>query len=526
MKKFVSLLFIAVLVSACHNAGNNNTSDSISECDSLASLEALRQEPPRLADTIYESAKAIDYKVTIEDTLISGELVSRKDLYLDAPGAFTFRKGSLRQADFGGKVDKYPSEIKTEWTFKTAESFSESNLGKWGGGTGWSGQPVYVDWPDSLLKKMKESGAVLPDFSGKEIIFGSLCGNLYFVDFTTGKPSRKEIPGKNPVKGSISLDPTLNGFLYVGEGVAVARPWGVYMVDLFSNHKEFLIPEDSKAWRHWGAFDSSSLRVGQFQFFPAENGSVYKYYVAEGKPKLHSVLRYRVAGAAPGIESSMAVYSNYGVICDNHGNIMALNLDNLQPVWLYKIGDDTDATPVIVQEDGGLFIYVGCEIDRQGVEGSANFVKLALNDGKEIWKSQLPGKRFDINGKHFDGGYYASPLLGSGNCKDFVYALCVRNNKGQNGELVAFERSSGKILFQTPLKHYAWSSPVSFLTPDNKMVIFAADCNGNVYLIDGEKGEIIFTDHVGANFESSPVVIGNSLVVGSRGNSIFKLTVE
>lgn len=526
MRKTVLLLFTAALFAACHS-GNNKSWDSILDCDSLSSIETSLIEPERLGDTVYESAKSIDYKIIVEDTLISGELTSLRDLYEATPGGFTFRKGSLRQGDFGGKVDKYPSDIRIDWTFKTAESFSETNLGKWGGGTGWSGQPVYVEWPDSLLKKMKDSGAVFPDFTGKEIIFGSLCGNLYFVDQTTGQPSRKEIGGKNPVKGSISLDPTLNGNLYVGEGVAVERPWGVYMVDLFTNHKEFLIPEDPKAWRHWGAFDSSSLRVGQFQFFPAENGSIYKYYVGEGIPKLHSVLRYRINGAAPGIESSMAAYSNYGIVCDNHGNIIALNLDNLKPIWLYNIGDDTDATPVIAQEEGGeMVIYVGCEIDRQGVDGIANFVKIALKNGKEIWKSQLPGKRFDINDKHFDGGYYASPLIGTGNCKDRIYALCVRNTKGQNGELVAFERSSGRILFQTPLKHYAWSSPVAFLTPDGRMVLFVADCRGNVYLIDGQKGDIIMTKQVGANFESSPVVMNNSLVVGSRGNSIFKLTLE
>lgn len=519
-------LFSLILISAsCHGGGGRGSSDSIP--DSLAKSEAVnKEELYRLPDTVYASADDVYFEVTVSDSTISGELNSLEDLYKNIPGAFTFRKGSRRQADFGGKVDKVPTTIEIDWTFKTAESYRKTSLGTWGGGTGWSGEPVYVDWPDSLLAKMKSSGAVYPDFSGKEIIFGSLSGVVYFVDLETGKQSRQEIDQINPVKGSVSLDPTLNGNLYVGQGVAAQRPWGVFMVNLFDNKVDFFLPEDPKAWRKWGAYDSSSVRAGQFLFLPGENGSVYKYYVDGTKLTRHSVLRYKVSGAAPGIESSMAIYMNYGVIADNHGNIIALNLDTMKPVWLYRLGDDIDSTPVVSIEDGVPYIYTGCEIDRQGISGDAYFVKLDLRSGKEIWKNTLPGKKFIINEKHFDGGYYATALLGEGNCEDRIFALCVKNTDHQNGELIAFEKKSGKIIYETPLQKYAWSSPVGFMSADNKMTLFVADCAGNVYLVDGEKGNITFTEKVGANFESSPVVMGNSLVVGSRGNSIFKMSLK
>lgn len=518
---------ISLLLMGCNGkTDKNQIEDSLNDSLETAEIQ-FEEELKRLPDTIFESAKKeVIFSVSINDTTVSGNLETLKDMYAHTPGGFTFRKGALRQANFNGEVKKAPVSFKVDWTFKTEENFKETSLGTWGGGTGWTGQPVYVEWPDSLLRKMIQNKAVYPEFSGKEIIFGSLCGNIYFVDYITGKASRQPVTGINPIKGSVSLDPTLNGNLYVGQGVPAERPFGAFMVDLFTNKTDFYRPEDPKAQRKWGAFDSSPLRVAQFLMVPGENGSIYKYIVEPGKLKFHSVLRYKVNGAAPGIESSIAVYANYGFTCDNHGNILGINLDKMEPVWLYRLGDDTDSTPVVAEENGIPYLYVGCEIDRQGIDGKTHFVKLNAITGEEIWKTSLPGKRFDIESKHFDGGYYSTSLLGSGNCEKLIFVPCVRNLNRQNGELIAFDRSNGEIKYQLPLKHYAWSSPVSFLDPSGNMYIVTADCIGNVYLVDAEKGTVIYSERIGNNFESSPVVNGNSLVIGSRGKSVFKITLE
>ena len=523
----IAFFVLCTFIGSCNGKGSkDNNSDTIT--DSIQSAQTLiEKQLQRLSDTIFESAKTgVNFSVTVADTTVSGNLDNLNDMYADTPGAFTFRKGSRRDADFGGYIKSKPTKFTIDWTFKTEEPYRETSLGTWGGGTGWTGEPVYVEWPDTLLEKMKSNGAVYSDFSGKEIIFGSLCGKVYFLDYLSGKPSRKALPGVNPIKGSVSLDPSLNGNLYVGQGVPAERPFGAFLVDLFTNKVDFYRPEDPKAQRRWGAFDSSSVRVAQFLMVPGENGSIYKYIVAPGKLTLHSVLRYKVNGAAPGIESSMAVYSNYGFTCDNHGNILGINLDTMEPVWLYRLGDDIDSTPVVAEEDGIPYLYVGCEIDRQGTSGTANFVKLNATNGEEVWKLSLPGNRYDVNNKHFDGGYFSTSLLGTGNCKDLIFAQCVRNTKGQNGEFIAIDRKSGDIKYQIPLKHYGWSSPVGFLDENGSLYIVTADCAGNIYIIDGLTGEIIYVERVGSNFESSAVVNGNSLVIGSRGSSIFKITLE
>ena len=74
--------------------------------------------------------------------------------------------------------------------------------------------------------------------------------------------------------------------------------------------------------------------------------------------------------------------------------------------------------------------------------------------------------------------------------------------------------------------HYAWSSPVGFYNENNELFIFQGDCAGNVYLIRGKTGEILFKERMGHNFESSPAVHGNSAVVGTRGNEIYRFDVK
>jgi hypothetical protein len=94
------------------------------------------------------------------------------------------------------------------------------------------------------------------------------------------------------------------------------------------------------------------------------------------------------------------------------------------------------------------------------------------------------------------------------------------------GTFVAIDRNSGNIVYKTSLKFYSWTSPVAFYTPNNKMYIFTGDVLGNLYLIEASSGKIIYTMRGGNNFESSPVVIGNSVVVGSRGREIHKFTIQ
>ncbi|MCI5979241.1 MAG: PQQ-binding-like beta-propeller repeat protein [Bacteroidales bacterium] len=524
-----TLRYISVAaLSAALFYGCGKGSKSGDAADSVAADTAAVVEEPveALPDTAYASAEKVNARVTVIDTLTDGTVPPGSRFYELAKGSvLTFRNDPQRNAAFGGRVKGTPSEIVVDWTFTTQTDNRDTGVGHWGGGTGWTGQPLYVQWPDSCVKAFRAEGVVNADFNGREIIFGSLASRLYFVNFETGKATREPVDVGNPIKGTPSVDPTFNGNVYVGQGVPAQRPFGALVVDLHSNKVTDVVPEDPRALRHWGAYDSSPVRLGNFVFRPGENGILYKYMVAPGRLIPHSTLNYTVGGAAPGMECSMAVYRNYGYVGDNHGHVLCVNLSTMKPVWYYALGDDIDASPVLTVEDGAPYVYFSCEVDRRG-DGDARFVKLNALNGDEVWVNATPARKRNADGKHFDGGFYASPLPGIGDCSDLIFTNCVLNTSGSNGRFMAIDRKTGKTVYTTPLKIYSWSSPVGFLNENNKMFVVTADGAGNIYLIEGRSGKILVTKSVGNNFESSPVVIGNSLVVGSRGNSIFKLSIK
>lgn len=498
-----------------------STSEPMTECsvsDEVTEEVTEKKGLTRLPDTTFESCRVIKYQIDIKDNNISPTLSSLDDLYEGTPGVFTFRKGVHRQADFGGKIHGTPTGFEVLWTFETKYK------GDWGGGSGWTGQPLYIEWPDSLQRRLKETAIMDADMSGKEIMVGSLNGNVYFIDFESGKESRQPIDVGNPIKGTISLDPTLNGNLYIGHGIPDNEPFGQITVNVFNNKITSMFPRDPKAQRAWGAYDSSALRIGQFVFRPGENGSIYKWYVGDVKPMLQAALRYTVNGVAPGIESSMATYSNYGFTGDNHGNILCFNLDTLKPVWCYRLGDDIDSSIVLMVEDGHPYIYTGCEIDRQ-IEGTAKYIKIDALNGRKEWMLEVNGLRREDDKKHFDGGFYSTALPGTADCDSLLFVNCVLNTKEKNGQFMAINRYTGKVVYNIPTNFYAWSSPVGFVNDSGKMYVVTGDCAGRLYLIDGATGKIVAQKRIGANFESSPVVSGDNLVVGSRGTKIFKVKV-
>lgn len=522
--KFILLILLGVMgsVSGCHNGTTISKNDSTAHADTVQEKELITELP----DTAYESVNLIKWTTRIVDTIRDPRIDCLRDPYRDMPGILAFRANAYRDGNMNGKVRGIPSEIEVDWKFETDYDDRQTGSGQgWGGGSGWTGQPVYVEWPDSLIRKYQASGNLVKDFSGKEIIVGSLSSNLYFLDFETGKESRRPIYVSNPVKGSVMLDPTFNGNIYIGHGIPNERPFGAVVVNLNEHKVTDIYPEDPKSPRRWGAYDSSAIRMGQFLFRPGENGVIYKSTIEPGKQNLHSTLSYTVNGVGPGMEASMSIFRNYGYTADNYGYIVCTNLNTMKPVWVYYVGDDTDSTPLLAEENGVPYLYTGSEIDRSG-RGYAKYVKLNALDGSVVWEKEVEGKKFDTGSKHFDGGFYASSLLGQGSSKDMIFINVVENLNGQNGKFMAVKRETGETVYEIPLKHYAWSSPVGFLNESDSMFILTGDCAGNMYLIDAGKGKLLATKAVGANFESSPVVSANSAVVGSRGQNIYKVSLK
>jgi hypothetical protein len=437
----------------------------------------------------------------------------------------------LRDANYGGKVNGIPSTIEVDWVFETGYDTCRTQYGTWGGGSGWTGQPLYVNWTDGQLNQIKANaaaGEVKQSLSNKEIIVGSLCRNVYFINYETGEASRKPLYVGNPIKGTLSFDPSMNGNLYVGHGIPCEKPFGALVYNAITHKKISEFGADGNAWRGWGAYDASPLAVGQFVFRVGENGTIYKLLCTSDDVKMHSTLRYKVRGAyvSPGIESSMAVSRNYGFVADNHGNILAINLDTMKPVWRTSNHDDTDATIVVEEVGDSCYLYTGCELDNQGANGYSYFTKINGLTGEVVWSQPIECRCDSIGGKLREGGMFATPLIGHGDCEGMIFSNFCTIFSGRMGEFVAFDTKTGKVLYRTTLNFYSWSSPVAFYNEKNELFVFTGDTTGNAYLIRGKTGEIIYKTHIANNFESSPVVIGNTLVCGSRGREIYKLSIK
>ena len=117
------------------------------------------------------------------------------------------------------------------------------------------------------------------------------------------------------------------------------------------------------------------------------------------------------------------------------------------------------------------------------MSGTCYFVKLNGLTGEQVWVQTIPCNRIQIGEKVLDGGMYCTPLLGRGDAKGLIFANICRN--GADG-----------------------------------------DSGGTVYLIRAKNGELLYKHHVASNFESSPIAIGNTAVVGSRQNGIYKFVIK
>ena len=525
MKKHIYLLSVMVVSAGLFACGGGSSKNSAVGTDSLQRDSVEKVVLSRHPDTVFASVGNLQViKVDTFLTDIPGKLADFGNLYKDVDGVLTFRGDPSRETSFSGKIKGTPSNVKVEWVFETDEGITP----RWNGGTGWTGQPLYVHWSDEQLKRIKKEAAqfVKSDLKNKEIIVGSLAGKVFFIDYESGKDSRTPYNINNPIKGTPAIHPSLNGNIFVGQGFNDNSPFGAVIFNLFNHKQVQFFGHDRNARRAWNAYDSSPVAVGQFMFRPGENGTLYKFYCDGNEVKLHSTLRYRGAyGASPGMESSLAVHRNYGYIGDNHGNILCINLDNLNVVWHYFNHDDTDASVVVVEEAGVPFVYTGCEVDKQGADGYSFFTKLNGLNGEEVWSTKIACHCVGGERK-LDSGMLSTPLVGHGDCEGLIFSNFVVHKDDKDGQLIAFDTKSGKVIYRVETKGYSWSSPIAFYNEKNEMFIFTGDVYGDVYLFRGKTGELLHTSHVGNNFESSPIAIDNKVICGSRGTQIYKMSIE
>lgn len=468
---------------------------------------------------------SLDYQVKLMDST-GPELGTLHSKYHPEKGVLGFRGALSRDLVAEGSLASKPTSITMEWEFSTDYNGKKTNLGVWGGGSGWTGQPLIVNWKYRAIPK---SALPFKPTANQEVIISSLSGKIFFLDLDSGKKIRPTIDTYNPIKGTAMFDPDFSGNLLVGQGVRANHEFGFRVYNIFEGKlASYVSGIDRDALRGWGAFDSSPIKVGNYYFWPGENGMLYKFRMVNNQYQIHSKLIYRCKTrnvGSLGVESSMAVYKNYGYWGDNQGNLLCVNLNTLKPIWYSDNVDDSDATVVIEEENGVPYLYVGCEVDKQGESGFSYLRKINGLTGQEIWLNKIAAHSIVHGEKEFNGGMLSTPLLGKHKAKGIIYVSISQPGRSNTGQLMGLDKKTGELKFTSPLKAYSWSSPVSFYTKSGDPYVVIGDVVGNMYIINGLNGERIFSKHLGGNFEASPAVIGNQFVVGSRGNKIYKFKI-
>ena len=301
--------------------------------------------------------------------------------------------------------------------------------------------------------------------------------------------------------------------------------------------------KDPFARRDWQAYDSSALIDDETDTLIAmgENGIMYtcdlntSYDPTAGTVTMDPEpvkVKYRYTSTRNdsagrwGIEDSPVTWRNYVIFTDNAGMLQCVDLNTMELIYANDLDDDSDVSMVLEEDiaNNTFYLYTGCEYDElvrgDGTPGTGTAYARKVDGltGKVLW--EIP---FEVmSTASVDGGILASPVLGR---EDTSMAGLIIFNvtaevKGESttSRLVALDKETGTEVWSYDMDIGGWSpsSPVPVYTGDGKGYIVQCDKAGDVALIDGATGESVAVLNVGENFEATPAVYDNMIVVGSK----------
>lgn len=460
------------------------------------------------------------------------------EMYSELEGVTTFRGNNYRTAPSWGKADVKEKKLEIVWTHDIG---AVSGVGSYWPGAGWTGQPLLAHWSPDVRKIMNINND-LKDKDLVEVIYPVFDGHIYFLDMETGKESRPRINLGFTVKGTGMVDPRGYPLFYTGQGLNEndgrkgAFKYRIY--DLIHQKEIFSMPgNDPVAFRPWGANDSSALlnRYTDTLLDCGENGLVYKaklntkFDKKAGTISINpSITKYRYKSSyspEQGIENSPAVYRNLMYFADNGGTIQCLDINKLEPVWIFRSGDDTDSSITIEETDEGVFLYTANEVDKRGKSGAranCNVRKINALTGELVWQKDYSC----VYQNYINGGALATPVIGKNDISDIVIFNVALTGSTSDGTLVALDKKTGKEVWKRQLDAYSWSSPVDFMSKDGKTYMLLCDFKGYMHLVDPKTGEDLDKISVGGNVEASPSVYNDMAVVGTYAKKIYGVKIK
>ena len=126
------------------------------------------------------------------------------------------------------------------------------------------------------------------------------------------------------------------------------------------------------------------------------------------------------------------------------------------------------------------------------------------------------------------GGVQGTLAIGKNNLSDLLFVpVCKTTDGTGGGVLAALDKTTGETVWELKTTtDYSWSSPVVVYDEAGDGYVIYTTFLGSVYLLDGRTGETLDRTTLEGHLEASPVVYGNTVVVGTRNQKIFGIPLQ
>jgi outer membrane protein assembly factor BamB len=224
---------------------------------------------------------------------------------------------------------------------------------------------------------------------------------------------------------------------------------------------------------------------GTIVYVGGTDGKIYAYSFVDNALREDPEWLYPRQGIMNGaIIGGIVVTNDRVYFATSDGTVYALDANGLYKEWTYKIDSKIWSAPVV---DGNI-LYIG----------GLNKKLYALNatDGTKLWEYET-------------GGAISSPPI-------------VYDSKVYIGDydrhFYALDTTSGKLVWEFPTadkdennpQNWFWAKPLVL-----NGIIYASCLDGNVYALDASNGNLIHKYVLGDSISSSPVIMGNSIIVAT-----------
>ena len=451
--------------------------------------------------------------------------------YTDAEGVITFRGNNFRDGGSYGYAGMSDFQLDGAWNVTTGTLVHNGAV--WSG-SGWTGQPLIVKWPKETKAIMNMYDWAKEDDSLVEVIYATMDGNVYFLDLETGKQTRDTLNLGFTFKGAGALDPRGYPIMYLGAGYdsskGVSRAFIISLID-FSIMYEFGNMDSFSLRGELCYFDGSALVDAETDqlIYPGENGIVYimklntQYDEEAGTLSINpdNVRKWHYYGHRTslysywvGMEGSPTIWCGHMFMCDNGGNMMCIDLNTLELVWVQDILDDSNGTPVLSIEDGHPYIYVSTSFHygwRSYTTAKIPIWKLDAVTGEIVWQKDYTC--YTESG--VSGGVQSTIALGKNDLEGYIYVTVAKTDTQNHGILACIDRATGEVKWEFE-SYYTWSSPILVYNEDGSGYVVFCTYGNNMYLLDGLSGEVLDSFNLLGGVEATPAAYEDMIVVGTR----------